>query len=134
MTRRGDGLLHVFVGTFDSREDACRHTERQWEPEPDNGVSDEEYEAWEDRNPTWEMRDELAVDLESEFIETIDGYRRYHYLGEYLQTQDMETVRKQAANANTLVLIFPDALQDRNVKLRSTSKLIYCGAFEFVWP
>lgn len=134
MSKSAKGKLHVFAGSFASREDACLHTERQWEPEPDDSVSDDEYAAWEDRNLAWALRDELGVRLESEFIETIDGHHRYHYLGGYLQSGDTDTVQTCAGDANILVLVFPDALDDSTVELKSTSKLKYCGAFDFVWP
>jgi hypothetical protein len=32
------------------------------QPEPDESVSDEEYEVWENRNPTWQLRADLDVD------------------------------------------------------------------------
>ncbi|MCA9177163.1 MAG: hypothetical protein KDB14_21890 [Planctomycetales bacterium] len=134
MSRKRLSKLHVFAGSFPSRDAACLHTERQWEPEPDESASDEEYAAWEDRNPTWAFRDELGTRLESEFIETIDGHRRYQYLGGYLNTEDVDSVRELAGDANILVLVFPDAIEDPKVKLKSTSELLYCGSFDFVWP
>ncbi len=42
MAAKSHGKLHVFAGTFASREEACLYTEEQWEPEPDDSVSDEE--------------------------------------------------------------------------------------------
>ena len=134
MARKTSGQLHVFVGSFSSREEACQYTEPQWQPEPGDEASDEEYAAWEDRNPIWPLREELGVGLDSDFIETIDGHGRYEYLLCYLvNPSDLELVRKASQDANFLVLLFPDALHDRNAKLHSTSKLTYCGAFDFCW-
>lgn len=134
MARKRHGTLHVFAGSFPSRGDACLHSEPHWEPEPDDSVSDEEYAAWEHRNPTWELRDDLGIGLDSDFIETIDGDNRYDYLAGYLvDNADLGVVRTAAGESNILVLIFSDALHNRRAKLESTSKLIYCGAFDFGW-
>ncbi|EMI57711.1 hypothetical protein [Rhodopirellula sallentina] len=132
MARKTNGQLHVFTGTFASRDEACLHSEAQWEPEPDDSVSDEEYAAWEDRNPVWSLRDELGIGLDSDFIETISGWPRY-VAGYLVNPADMDVVRAKAGDANFAVLIFPDALHDSNSILKSTSKLTYCGAFDFGW-
>jgi hypothetical protein len=134
MTRKRHGKLHVFAGAFPSRDEACVHSEPQWEPEPDDSVSEEEYSAWEDRNPVWGLRDDLGIGLDSDFIETIDGDQRYDYLAGYLvDDADLDAVRAAAGDSNILVLIFPDALHDRKARLKSTSRLTYCGAFDFGW-
>ncbi|MGF1522875.1 MAG: hypothetical protein ACFBSF_11225 [Leptolyngbyaceae cyanobacterium] len=134
MVRTTQGKLHVFAASFASREEACLYTEEQWEPEPGDDVSDDEYAAWENRNPTWGLADDLNIDLDPDFIETIDGDECYDYLRGYLvNTTDLDTVRQAAGDANTLVLIFPNALHDRSVMLASTSQMTYCGAFDFQW-
>ena len=134
MARKKLGQLHVFVGSFPSRDDACQYAEEQWEPEPGDDASDEEYAAWEDRNPTWALRDELGVELDGDFIETIDGKRRYEYLRGFLvNPSDLESVRNATDDANILVLIFPDAFQAPNADFHSTSRMTYCGAFDFRW-
>ena len=132
MARKTHGKLHIFTGTFASRDEACLYSEAQWEPEPDDSVSDEEYAAWEDRNPAWGLRDELGIGLDSDFIETIAGWSQY-VAGYLVNPADMDTIRTKAGDANIAVLIFPDALRDRNSTLKSTSKLTYCGAFDFGW-
>ena len=136
MASKTHGQLHVFVGTFASREEACLYTEEQWEPEPDDSVSDEEYAAWEDRNPLWGFRDDVGdVYLDSDFIETIDGHRRYKYLESYLVNgDDLKTIRSAVPDSNILYLIFPDAFGGFDATLRSTPRLTYCGAFDFRWP
>lgn len=132
MVRKQHDTLHVFAGSFPSRDDACLHSEPQWEPEPDDSASDEEYAAWEGRNPAWELRDDLGVGLDSDFIETIDGDERYDYLAGYLvDDSDLDAVRTAAGISSILVLIFADALHDRKAELKSTTRLIYCGAFDF---
>ena len=135
MSKQAEGQLHVFAGTFSSREEACEYTEEQWEPEPDESVSDEEYEKWENRNPHWAFREDLGVYLEHDFIETIDGENRFEYLETYIiHSDDMENIRQKAGDSNILVLLFPEAIDEddqEDLKLKDTPKLIYCGSFDF---
>ena len=134
MTHKSNRKLHVFAGSFASRHDACLYTEQQWEPQPDESASDEEYAAWENRNPAWGLREDLRIGLDSDFIETIDGDNRYGYLGGYLVNDgDLDAIHKSAGDSNILVLMFPDAFHDPKDQLASTSRLIYCGAFDFRW-
>lgn len=132
MERSSSRKLHVFAGSFASREEACLYTEEQWEPEPDESASDDEYAVWEDRNPIWGFGDDLAVGLDSNFIETIDGKTRYEYLNGYLVNEgDLELIQNAAGDSNVFVLVFPNALHDPRSELASTPQLIYCGSFEF---
>lgn len=129
------GKLHVFAGSFDSRADACLNTQEQWEPEPGEEVSDAEFAAWEDRNPTWGLSDELGIGLDSDFVETIDDENRFEYLRDYLiSPSDLDMIRAAAGESNILVLIFPDALHEPDSRFVSTSKMKYCGSFDFRWP
>src|SRR5436190_21636780 len=81
--------VHVFSGTFASREKACQYSEEQWErPAPDDSWSEEDYAAWEERNPTWLLRRDLRTppgaagfDLDPDFVETIFGSDKIDYLG-----------------------------------------------------
>src|SRR5690348_1527189 len=81
--------LHVFSGTFGSRERACQYSEQQWEkPAPDDSWSEQDYAAWEARNPTWLLRQHLAVALlDPDFIETIFGSHKIEYLRSQLATE-----------------------------------------------
>lgn len=133
MARKAHSKLHVFTGTFASREEACLHSEAQWEPEPDESVRDNEFAAWKDRNPIWSLRDDLGIGLDSDFIETIDADWQQYLAGYLVNHEDVDVVRAASGNANILVLIFPEAIHDRNATLQSTSKLTYCGAFKFSW-
>jgi hypothetical protein len=121
--------VHIFVGSFGSREQACAYTEGQWETEPDDSVSDEEYQAWEDRNPIWQMREDLGVHLDSDFIETIYGPDRYDYLRTLLvDSADLDRVIDAAdTSADTIVLIFIEALGGFEATMKSTPVLTYCG-------
>lgn len=134
MTNSKTNRVHVFVGTFRNRDEACLYSEAQWEPELDESATDEEYSAWEERNPKWDFRDDLGVSLDSDSIETIDGDERYDYLRSYLdRPEEIELIRNTDKNANTLVLLFPDSLPDEDTELKSTTRLTYCGSFDFHW-
>lgn len=128
--------LHVFGGSFRDLDAARLYTEPQWEPEPDDSVSDDEYSAWEDRNPIWELRSELGCYLNSDFIETIFGDRRLEYLSSLLKDkQDVEQIQSQLdTSTNVLVLLFPGTLGGFPATMKSTSRLRYCGEFDFGWP
>ena len=125
--------VHVFAGRFTNRDAACRYTEAQWEPEPDESASDEEYVAWENRNPIWPMKIDLGiVFLDSDFIETIFGDGRYDYLnGTLLDEQAINRIKATAgSDSNVLVLIFDEALGGFESEVKSTPSLTYCGQFD----
>ena len=126
-----NGTVHVFTGEFETHESACAYTQEQWEDEPESDATDEEYAAWEERNPMWLMKDELGVYLNSDFIETIFGDGRYEYLkGVLTECDAVETICSIAHGpCNTLVLIFSTALGGFDAEMKSTSKLQYCGQF-----
>ncbi|WP_086932930.1 hypothetical protein [Agarilytica rhodophyticola] len=63
--------VYVFSGKFQDRGEACLYSEPQWESEPDNSASDEEYNAWEDRNPTHKLKSNIDSYLDEDFIETV---------------------------------------------------------------
>ena len=123
---------YVFVGDFESRDAACDYTEPQWEPEPEKGASDQEYEEWEKRNPSWPMRADLGITyLDSDFIETIAGENRFDYLRTLLTEKDeVDRIRALSSdNLNTLVLIFEEALGGFPEEMKSTPRLTFCGRF-----
>ena len=130
-----DKTFHVFSGQFESRAEACGYTEAQWErPAPDDSWSDAEWEAYEERNPTWALKNDLAVGyMDSDFIETIDGAGRIEYLRDQLQqAEDFEGLHRAIPDEhNILVLILSSAFDGREVELSSTPKLSYHG--EFPW-
>ncbi|WP_425617267.1 hypothetical protein NA78x_000940 [Anatilimnocola sp. NA78] len=123
--------VHVFSGQFGDREAATRYSEAQWEPEPSDDVSDEEYSAWEDRNPHWQLRDDLGRYLQSDFIETIFGDDRHQYLATLLvrPTEIHQICRTANSPSDTLVLVFSEALGGFPGEMRSTQALQYLGEF-----
>ena len=65
----------------------------QWEPEQPPTASEEEYDAWEGANPTWQMRTDLGeVYLDHGFIKVIDD-REHHSRYDYLRSKlNMQTI------------------------------------------
>ncbi|MES2572377.1 MAG: hypothetical protein V4710_20280 [Verrucomicrobiota bacterium] len=127
--------LHVFSGTFGSRQNACHYSEEQWEkPAPDDSWSDEDYSAWEDRNPTWALGGDLPVaHMDSDFVETIFGPDKIDYLKTQLKNEtDRQRLDAEIPQeADTLVLIMSQAFDGEEVSLSSTPQLRYHG--EFAW-
>jgi hypothetical protein len=122
--------VHVFSGRFASNEEALAYTEARWEDEPDESVSDEEYEAWEARHPVWPMRTDLDAYLDSDFIETVTGSDRDGYLGKILvNPDDLQLITSASPDADTLILIFKEALGGFEATMKSTPRMTYCGEF-----
>lgn len=71
--------VHIFIGEFDNREVATTYTQGYWEHEPDGTATDEELNKWEERNPIWQMRDDLNCYMDSDFIETITAEFKLQY-------------------------------------------------------
>lgn len=127
-------IVHVFTGKFDGEQEATAYTRPQWEPEPGEDVSDEEYEEWEDRNPSWALEDDLGVYLDEDFVETICSATRYEYLqGMLVKPEDITEIKGKAdTDDNTLVLVFQKAIHDWRSEstLKSTKSLRYCGNYD----
>jgi phytoene dehydrogenase-like protein len=124
-------LVHVFVGSFESRDVACEYTEPQYEAEPDGNATDQEYKAWEDRNPSWEMNSDLGVYLDPDFIETLHADDGFDFLASTLTEESaLDRIRAISGdNYNFLVLIFSAALGGFAAEMKSTPHLKYCGEF-----
>lgn len=126
--------VHVFSGTFGSREKACQYSEQQWErPAPDNSWPERDYAAWEARNPTWLLRRDLATPLDPDFVETIFGSEKIDYLASQLAKEaDRQNLLPEIPQeADTLVLILSAAFDGRQMRLSSTPRLQYHG--EYAW-
>ena len=133
----GLGKVYVFSGKFASRIEACLYSQPQWEPEPDESVSDEEYEEWEDRNPVTRLKENIDSYLDEDFIETIessDSLSRHKYLSSMLkEASSLGTIEAaEPDGANIFVLIYEDALGGFDLKKEptSTKELSYCGVFD----
>ncbi|NER59933.1 hypothetical protein G3435_08050 [Pseudomonas sp. MAFF212428] len=65
--------FHLFGANFASGEEAALYAFEQWEPEPPEAATEAQYSAWEYRNPTWRMADELEYRIDSDFVELADA-------------------------------------------------------------
>lgn len=129
------GHLHIFLAAFPSEADAVAFSQKQWEPEPGDETSDEEYAAWEARNPSWPMRAEQGFTyLDGDFVETIWGIEtaevNWGYLGSLLDPDDVGRCQDLApAGSNTLIVIDERALGGFGFTFRTTASMTYCGRY-----
>ncbi|WP_130537522.1 hypothetical protein [Thiomicrorhabdus indica] len=124
-------FVYVFSGEFENIEAACLYSQPQWEPEPDESVSDEEYAAWEDRNPSHELLKNIDSYLDEDFIETVD--LDFQYLSNIgVAASDIAHIKENVGGANVFVLIYGQALGGFPLKETpvSNSSLTYCGQFK----
>lgn len=61
--------FHLFGANFATEAEAQKFVFEHWEPEPPEGASEAEYDAWEERNPTWRLAGDLGFDMDSDFVE-----------------------------------------------------------------
>ncbi|TCK08657.1 hypothetical protein [Marinobacterium mangrovicola] len=125
-------FVYVFSGEFEDIDAACLYSQPQWEPEPDESVSDEEYAAWEDRNPSHQLRKNIDSYLDEDFIETVD--LDFQYLSSIgVAASDIAHIKENIVGANVLVLVYEQALGGFSLKEKpvSNSSLTYCGQFNF---
>lgn len=127
--------VHVFIGNFNTPEEALLYTTPQWEPEPDDSVSDEAYSEWENNNPKWKMETDLNCTLDEDFIETITE-DQFNYLNSIVQQPERikKWETKLASSKAILVLIFEQAISLQNEPLKSTETIQYIGCFESTIP
>lgn len=128
-----DTKVYIFSGIFNTIEEACLYSEPQWEPEPKETSSDEEYEIWEDSNPTLQLKRNIDSYLDADFIETV--HLRYEYLVSLkIPAFDIDDVREKSAGDNFLVLVYEDALGGFALKKepQSSTQLTYCGVYKCV--
>lgn len=72
--------FHLFAGRFADDQQAQGFAFEQWEPEPDASASNAEYQAWEERNPSWRLEQELGFYMDSDFIELVSSQDCPQYL------------------------------------------------------
>lgn len=65
--------FHLFGAVFASEAEARGYAFEQWEPEPSDSATEAEYCAWEDRNPSWRLAEELEFRIDSDFVELLDS-------------------------------------------------------------
>lgn len=129
--------IHLFAGTFGSREAAEQYCQRDWGQAPDKSASVQEWEAWESEFPKWALEDELGVSLDEDFIELHFGPEPdaawLSPVLEMLEAPDREQIQRAIESDNTLLLLDINALGGFETELRSTARLRYLGAFRARW-
>lgn len=124
--------VFIFAGEFKDRAEACLYSEPQWEPEPDSSASNEEYEAWENRNPVHRLQENIDAYLDSDFIETVD--LNYAYLSSLrVSSEDIDKIKARVKpHFNYFILVFKDALDASNPGIEPVSNRVleYCGQYE----
>jgi WD40 repeat protein len=130
--------IHVFGIKPGSKGEEVGYAYPQWEPEPGDEATDEEYEAWEDRNPIWGLRDDLGCYLDCDFVEhqSSEGLASFGYadVWAYLATQikradDVEKIKEKLKDCRELVLIFDSALGGFEATMRDTDGAWYAGEY-----
>lgn len=107
------------------------YSQAQWEPEPNESVSDEEYSEWEERNPTHELRENIPCFLDEDFIETVA--MSFQYLSDIgMSEPDIAKVLNKANESNVLVLVYESALGGFNLESEpiSNSNFFYCDHYK----
>ncbi len=84
--------FHLFAATFSSDLAAREYAFEQWAPEPPASATDAQYSAWENSNPTWRLRDELAFYMDADFVELVDD-------ADYVKSQIHDVSQQQVFNA-----------------------------------
>ncbi|SEL83674.1 hypothetical protein SAMN05216214_1305 [Atopomonas hussainii] len=129
--------FYLFAGKFKNEAEAQEFAFEQWEPEPSTDASDSDYEAWEERNPSWRLKQELGFYMDSDFVELATDLA---YIGSLIQSKDEQCIlnNKSSENFSHYIIvgtksIYGDLRTTPNEKhLRepeSTESLVYLGKF-----
>lgn len=119
--------FHLFAGKFASEEEARAYSLPQWEPEPDSDVSDAEYRAWELRNPSWKLAEDLGVPLEEDFVQVS---RQIETVVHETRNDELHKLSKLKP-FDTFILVFADAYDCSDAHFekiaRTLSSVVYVG-------
>ena len=129
--------FYLFAGKFKNEAEAQEFAFEQWEPEPSTDASDSDYEAWEERNPTWRLKQELGFCMDSDFIELATDLV---YISSLIQSKYEQYIlnNKFSENYSHYIIvgaesIYGDLRTTPNEKQprepESTESLIYLGKF-----
>lgn len=125
--------VHVFGIKPGTKGEDLGYAYPHWEPEPGEDASDDEYHAWEDRNPLWGLRQDLGCYLDSDFVEYFgnEDCDIWEYLSTYVKDSgDIRKIREHLIACRDLVLIFDSALGGHDVELAETEGALYAGEFD----
>lgn len=132
--------FHLFAGRFADNTEAERFAFEQWEaePAPDSGAADNQ--AWEDRNPSWRLKQELGFYMDSDFVELVSSQECPQYLESLIHSdaeQQQLRCRVQTGYSHFILVasesIYGDQRSDSSGpnqrKPSSTPSLDYLGEF-----
>jgi hypothetical protein len=132
--------FHLFGAVFASATEAQQYVFEQWEPEPPEDATDAEYAAWEERNPTWRLAEELEFYIDSDFVELADSLA--NVISQIRSADESAWLSTNAKEFSHFIIISdnpdaiwadrrPDASQTRPVirPPESTATLTYLGRF-----
>ncbi|MGF6595027.1 hypothetical protein [Pseudomonas sp. 2835] len=128
--------FHLFAATFESQTHARQFALEQWQPEPPASASAGEFAAWEERNPSWQLAQELEWFMDSDFVELDESL-------EYVQSLMADEAQKAQLCSRSLGgfshfiivgdnAIYGDRRSADQANLRqpqSTATLTYLGHF-----
>jgi hypothetical protein len=89
--------FHLFAGKFKSEAEAQDFTFEQWEPEPSPEASNSVYEAWEDKNPTWRLKQELGFNMDFDFVELATDLT---YVSSLIKNADEKAILNKPSYSN----------------------------------
>jgi hypothetical protein len=129
--------FYLFAGTFKNEAEAQEFTFEQWEPEPSPEASDSVYEAWEDRNPTWRLKQELGFYMDSDFVELATDPV---YIGSLIKNADEKSIFNKLSlpNYSHYIIVSTDSIygdlrttsnEEHIREPESTASLIFLGKF-----
>ncbi|RMH91899.1 hypothetical protein EA797_03945 [Stutzerimonas zhaodongensis] len=129
--------FYLFAGTFKNEAEAQEFTFEQWEPEPSPEASDSVYEAWEDRNPTWRLKQELGFYMDSDFVELATDPV---YISSLIKNADEKSIfnKLSLSNYSHYIIVSTDSIygdlrttsnEEHIREPESTASLIFLGKF-----
>ena len=126
-----DEFLRIYSAVFPSLDAALGYSEAQWEPEPNAAASDDEYAAWEARNPTWAFKIEIGLYLDSDFVETYYGSDCWNKLEALIGQAQVAEARSLAdRQANTLIVVFERAIYGIKSEPLADCAVRYLGKYK----
>lgn len=128
--------FHLFAATFESETHARQFAFEQWQPEPAASASAAEFAAWEERNPSWQLAQELELFMDSDFVE-LDESLDYVQSLMADEAQKAQLCSRSLAEFSHFIIVGDNAIYgDRRsadqANLRqpqSTATLTYLGHF-----
>ena len=129
--------FYLFAGKFTNEAEAQEFAFEQWEPEPSTDASDSDYEVWEQRNPTWRLKQELGFYMDSDFVELAADLA---YISSLIQSKDEQFILNKNSSKDyshyiivSTESIYGDLRATSNEKPfrepESTDSLVYLGKF-----